>query len=150
MGNFSLILHSSLLLSSLLCNSEAWLKLSKPEYKLLESVDLMLLRRILDGLKPTPKEMIYLEVGIIPVMDVIGQRRLNILHYILNQEIHSTLFKVFEKQAQTRNKNNWVSTVCTDLAEIGLNVTFEVIQQMSRGKRKNTVKIHTEINQLEN
>ena len=93
MGNFSLILHSSLLLSSLLCNSEAWLKLSKPEYKLLESVDLMLLRRILDGLKPTPKE------------------------------IHSTLFKVFEKQAQTRNKNNWVSTVCTDLAEIGLNVT---------------------------
>ena len=66
--------------------------------------------------------MIYLELGIIPIMDLIRRRRLNFLHYILNQENDSILFKVFEKQAQNRNKNDWVSTVCTDLAEIELNV----------------------------
>ena len=49
------ILRSSLLLSILLCNSEAWLRVSKPELELLESVDLMLLRRILEAPKTTPK-----------------------------------------------------------------------------------------------
>ena len=61
-------------------------------------------------------------------MDMIRQRRLNFLHYILNQENNSILFKVFEKQAQNKTKNDWVSRVCRDLAEIGLNVTFEEIQ----------------------
>ena len=93
--------------------------------------------------------MIYLELGILPVGDMIRQRRLNFLYYILNQENESILFKVFEKQSQNRSKNDWVSTVCRDLEEIGLKVTFEVIQQMSRGKWKNTVKIHIENNALD-
>ena len=105
------ILRSSLLLSSLLCNSEAWFRVSKPELELLEYVDLMLLIRILEAPKTTPKEMIYLELGIIPVMDMIRQRMLNFLHYILNQENNSILFKVFEKQAKNKSKNDWVSRV---------------------------------------
>ena len=52
------ILRNTLLVSSLLCNSEAWYNLTNSEVKLLESVDLMLLRKILN-----PKEIFIWSLG---------------------------------------------------------------------------------------
>ena len=138
------ILRNSLLISSLICNSEAWFRISKPELELLKSVDLMLLRKILEAPKSTPKEMIYLELGIVHIREIIRQRRLNFLHYILNQENDSIMFRVFEKQSKNKSKHDWVTTICNDLEEIGLSVTFEEIQKMSRRKWKSMVKVVTE------
>ena len=142
------ILRNSLLVSSLLCNSEAWFKITKSELELLESVDVILLRSILEAPKATPKEMLYLELGVLPLGENIRERRLNFLHYILNQNSESLMFKVFEKQSTTRNKSDWVNTVCDDMEEVGLNVTFVQIQQMSKRRWKNMVKTYVEKNAL--
>ena len=78
------ILWNTLLVSSLLCNSEAWYNLTNSEVKLLESIDLMLLRKILNAPKSTPKEILYLELGCIPLKFIIQKRRQSFLQ--LNYE----------------------------------------------------------------
>ena len=49
------ILRNSLLVSSMLFNSEVWYNITKSELELLETVDLMLLRGILKAPNQTPK-----------------------------------------------------------------------------------------------
>ena len=71
-----LILRDSLLTSSMLCNSEAWYNLTISELNLLETVDEMLLRKLLNTPKSTPKEMLYLELGCLPYRVLIKKRRL--------------------------------------------------------------------------
>ena len=67
----AIILRNSLLVSSLLCNSEAWYNVTKAEMELLESVDVILLRSILRAPKATPKEMLYLELGCVPFRELV-------------------------------------------------------------------------------
>ena len=47
----------------------------------------------------------------------------------LNKENDSIIFRVFEKQAKNKSKYDWVTTICNDLEEIRLSVTFEEIQK---------------------
>ena len=124
----AILLRNCLLVSSVLCNSETWFNLTLAELELLESVDLMLLRTLLATPKSTPKEMFYLELGLLPFREIIRQRRLNFLHYILNQDAESIIFKVFEKQTQEKHKRYWVSCVLLDLEDVKLNPTFVEIQ----------------------
>ena len=67
----AIILRNSLLVSSILCNSEAWFNITKVELDLIETVDLMLLRNILRAPKSVPKEILFLELGILPLRDLI-------------------------------------------------------------------------------
>ena len=84
--------------------------------------------------------MLILELGVLPLRQIIKQRRLSFLKYILDQSPTSIIFKVFEKQCENRNKKDWVSAVITDLEEIGLHVNFEDIQKMKNERWKSTVK----------
>ena len=63
----AIILRNSLLINSILTNSEAWLGLSLAEVEQLEQVDESLLRKILEVGKGCPKEMLFLELGCIPI-----------------------------------------------------------------------------------
>ena len=132
----AIILRNTLLVSSILCNSEAWFNVTKSELELIETVDLMLLRSLLGAPKSVPKEMFYLELGVLPLREMIKQRRLNFLHYILAQESTSIISQVFQTQNENPSKNDWISTVKTDLEELELNVTFENIQKLSKENRK--------------
>ena len=136
----AIILRNSLLVSSVLCNSETWFNLTKSELELLETVDLQLLRTILGAPKTVPKEMLYLELGVIPLREMIRQRRLNFLYYILTQDKEAILFRVFEAQKNNRNRKDWVTSVTQDLEELELDVSFETIQEMGKEKWRNTVR----------
>ena len=85
------ILRDSLLVSSMLFNTEAWYNVTSSELDLLETIDLSLLRQILNAPKGTPKEIMYLELGLIPFRDLIRGRRLNFLHRILNEKTNSLM-----------------------------------------------------------
>ena len=84
--------------------------------------------------------MLFLELGVLPLRQIIKQRRLSFLKYIFDQSTNSIIFKVFEKQCENRSKKDWVSTVIADLEEIDLNVNFVDIQKMKQEKWKNTIK----------
>ena len=136
----AIILRNSLLVSSVLCNSEAWFNITKAELALIESVDLMLLRNILGAPKSVAKEILYLELGLLPLRDIIQQRRLNFLHYILTQGPNSIMLKVFETQQKYKTKKDWVTSIENDLKELDLNASFENIKEMSKAKWKSMVR----------
>ena len=146
----AILLRNSLLVSSMLCNSETWFNLTKADLELLESVDLMLLRKILGTPISTPKEMLYLELGLIPFREIIRQRRLNFLHYLLAQDENTIISKVFQKQKQEGHKKDWVARIKMDLDELRLDITFEEIQKTSKMVWRNTIRKYIEENAFRN
>ena len=124
----AMILRDSLLVSSMLTNSEAWYHVTEAELNFHETVDLMLLRCILKAPKATPKEMFFLELGCVPFRDTIRKKRLSFLHYILNEEPSSLVHSFFKKQFETRNKKDWVSTALDDLKKLEINLEFSEIK----------------------
>ena len=105
----AVLLRSTLVMISMLLNSESLLQKNISE---LEAVDKVLLRRILETPVSTGIPALYLELGCIPIKYVIIGRRIMFLHYILNCDTKS---KVFFAQRNSPIKNDWSSTVKEDL-----------------------------------
>ena len=74
-----MLLRDSLLLSSILYNAEAWYNLTNAELNLIETVDLMFLRKLMNAPKTTPKEMFFLELGCVPIRQIITGKRISFL-----------------------------------------------------------------------
>ena len=136
----AIILRNSLFVSSVLCNSEAWYNITNAELEYLETADLLLLRKILNAPKSTPKEMLFLELGCIRLRDIIKQRRLLYLHYILNEPIDSMIHKFLIIQLKSRNKKDWVTTVLKDLEELEIGLNFGEIRRMKKSMFQRIVK----------
>ena len=71
----ALVLRNSLLLSSLLLNSEAWVNLTDNDIRSLEQTDEILLSRILEADGNTSNAMKYLELGICPLRFEMKKRK---------------------------------------------------------------------------
>ena len=54
------------MISSMLFTSEGWYNLTEAELNLLETIDLKFVRKLLHAPMGTPKEMLYLELGVFP------------------------------------------------------------------------------------
>ena len=108
--------------------------------KLLETVDAILLRKILKAPKSTPIEMLYLELGCIPYQELVQQRRLMYLYYILNEDPKSMISKFFETQRKNPTRKDWVTTVKNDLEELKMDLTFEDIKVLRKNEFKAMIK----------
>ena len=136
-----IILRNCLLVSSVLFNSEAWYNVTNSELELLESIDLSFLRQLLKASKGTPKEMFYLELGILPFREIIRGRRLNFLHEILNEERNSLVSKFLKAQLKYKTKKDWINTVLEDLKYLELeNVTMEALRSMKKQMFRKLIK----------
>ena len=69
-----MLLRDSLLISSILYNAEAFYNLTDAELNLIETVDLMFLRQLMNVPKTTPKEMFFLKLGCAPLQQVITEK----------------------------------------------------------------------------
>ena len=140
MGEFyfeiAMILRNSLLVSSMLCNSEAWYAVSKAELDLLETIDVQFLRQILRSPKTTPKEMLFLELGCIPLRELIRKRRILFLQYIVKESPQSMMYKFLEAQLKNRKDKDWISLVLRDIQELKLNLELEDLKKMKNSKLK--------------
>ena len=132
----AMILRESLLVSSMIHNSEAWYNTTNREMDLLETVDLQFLRKVLNAPKSTPKEMLYLETGCIPFREIIRKRRILFLHYIVNESESSFLKKFLIEQIQTQKSKDWSYQVLKDIDQLGLDLTVESIKNMKKTRLK--------------
>ena len=123
----AMMLRDSLLTSSMLCNNETWYNITNSEMDLLETVDTMLLRKILNAPKSTPKEMLYLELGCLPYRSLIKNRRLMFLFNILHQDQNSIIYRFFESQKNHGTSKDWVRSVTQYLNDLNINKTFKEI-----------------------
>ena len=132
----SMLFRKSFLINSILTNAESWYGIKMEEIEILEQVDEMLLRKILEVGKSCPKEMLYLETGSRPIRFIIMSRRLMFLHYILNEEDNSLIKQVLQEQIKDPVKNDWILTVREDLEELEIGVDFKDIEELSKDSFK--------------
>ena len=90
-----LLLRESMFLNGILTNVECWYGLTDSEIGQLEQLDLSLLRQILNTPFSVPSEGVYLELGCLDIRTIIKARRINYLHYLVNQDPNSMLYKFF-------------------------------------------------------
>ena len=129
----ALLLRQIMLISVLLFNSETWLRLTKENMKKLESVDEMLLRKLLATPISTPKPALYLETGSIPLRYIIKKKRIMFLHHILTRQDDALITRVFWAQVHKPAKGDWCQVVREDLDSIGLTTTsFHDIAGMNK------------------
>ena len=141
----ALVLRSSLFLSSILLNSEAWMNYSEKEIRSLEQTDEILLTRILDCYSKTSNAMKYLELGVSPLRFEIMRRTVLFLQYILQQEKKSMIFQVFQATCDTPTKNDFVNMCLKYLKNLQIKLSFHEIEIMSKFSFKKLVKEKTKM-----
>ena len=70
------------------------------------------------------------------------------LHYILNQDKRSLIYKCFEAQMTTPCRNDWITTVEKDFEELEIMVELDVIQTQSKQQFNTFLKRAVEENTL--
>ena len=132
-------LRNAMLISSLLTNCESWYNVTIANIVTLEKVDEQMLRGILNAPRMTPKALVYLELGCLPIRYIIKSRRLMFLHYILSQSEESLLKKFFNAQMENSNKTDWTYQVQKDIKELEICLEIEDIKSMSKNKFKSHI-----------
>ena len=79
-------------MSTMLSGLEAWYGLTKDDIKKLEKVDIYYLQGVLNCSSQVPHEMIYLELGSLPIRYILMLRRILYLQQILKQENENSHF----------------------------------------------------------
>ena len=139
----AMVLRSSLLLSSILLNSEAWVNLSNNNIRSLEQMDESLLSKILECEGNTSNAMKYLELGVYPIRFELKKRKILYLQYILKQEKSSMIYQVLKATCDYPTKNDFVKTCQQYLDELDIKLSFEEIENMSKWTFKKLVKEKT-------
>ena len=81
-----------------------------------------------DAPQATPKEMLYLELGCLPIRHIIKNRRLSFLHYLLKEDPQSMVHRFLRTQIENRNTKDWTTTVLKDIEELDIKMNFEEIK----------------------
>ena len=127
----AMVLRSSLLLNSILLNSEAWGYLTHKNIRSLEQIDEDLLSRILECDRNTSNTFKYLELGIYPIRFEIMKRSIVFLQYILKQEESSMIFQVLKATIENPTKNDFGKTCSGYLKILDIQLSFKEMKEMS-------------------
>ena len=124
-------------------NSEAWVNLSDKDIRALEQTDEILLSKILGCDANTSNVFKYLELGVQPVRYEIMKRNILFLHYLLQQDKNSMIFKVLQATRENPVHSDFVLTCEKYLKQLNINITFEQLGVMSTWSVKKLVKEKT-------
>ena len=135
----ALRLREAIFLNGILTNSEIWYGLTRSEIEELESVDRLLLRRILSLPISTPKEALYLETGCADIETVIKGRRIKYLHYLANCDKNSMQYKFFKAQWDFPAKGDWTRQVQEDLSDFDIEENLSLLEEVSKASFKTRI-----------
>ena len=128
------------MLSSMLNNSETWINILESDITKLTMPDTLLQRQILSTSGNHSKVFMSLELGVVPVRNVIMAKRLNLLHYILNENTSSTIFQVYEVLKGDSRKGDFYSLIKRDFNDLKIDLNEESIRSYSKIQWKEYVK----------
>ena len=138
----AVLMRDSRLVNGILTNCDVWYGVSKEDVNNLESLDRNLLRQILNSPISTPKESLYLELGLVDIETIIKSRRINYLHYLCTRQESEMIFKFFTAQWKNpTNKQDWTEQVRSDLEEFGIPADLDFLKSRSKLASKNMVRI---------
>ena len=138
-----MVLRESLFMSSILLNSEAWVNYTERDVRILEQCDEIILTRILDCDGNTSNALKYFELGVLPIRYEIMKRKLSFLQYLLKEDKESMIYKVLKATQDNPLKNDFVLTCKKYMKILGIEFSFEQIEQMSKSSLKKVLKEKT-------
>ena len=116
------LMREGVLLGGLLTNAESWLNLTQKNVEELEKPDLILQRKVLSTKGNPSKVFMMLELGIVPIRFVLMKKRMQFLHYLLNEDQESMIRRVFETLKADSQKGDFIFQTNSD--KIALNIDF--------------------------
>ena len=93
-----MLFRKSLLINTMLFNSEAWHNISNAQVEAFEKVDESLLRGLVSGHSKLPLPALYLELGQVPIRYILATRRILYLQTILHREPDELIHRVYIAQ----------------------------------------------------
>ena len=84
--------------------------------------------------------MLYLELGVSTVWNIIRSGRLNFLQYTLQEEEDYLIYRFLNAQMETSVKNGWCLTAAQNIEVYKLGVNVNEIETMSESTFKALVK----------
>ena len=136
----AIIYRNSYLISSILSSSEVWYGITQNEYEQLEKVDEMWIQNLMECSSSVPKDLLYLELALLPIRFIIQTRRLLYFHHILQQKKESLLHRFFMAQLSNPTSRDWVSQVLEELEDLSINLQIDEIEVMKKSLFKKIVK----------
>ena len=91
----------------------------------------MLIRKITRAHSKTPVDFLYLEMGCVPLKNIIQSRRIMYLHYLLNRNENNMIYKCLKAQMNDPKKNDWYSDVENDLKMFKIDSSCEELKMLS-------------------
>ena len=146
----AVILRNAFLISSMISSSEVWYNITENEYRQLERTDETLIREIFNCSSQVTHEMLYLELGVLPIRFLIKMRRILYLEQILKQRIQNSLiYRFFIAQMTEPTNNDWATQVMKDINDIKLEMELKDIEEVKSEEFEKVLKKKIRISAFE-
>ena len=136
----AITMYNSVLISTILYNSQAWSNLTKADIRKLEVIQLKYLKRIVRAPQSTTKSFVDLEFGVLPLEYMIHMRQLTFLHHITSLCENDPVKRMFEVQKTLPFEKNWANNVANLLIKYKLNSIYKNIDKLSKASWTKIVK----------
>ena len=138
------VLREAILINGMLTNAEVWYSLGKSEISQLEQVDHIFLRKLFAAPSSVSIEILYLEMGIIPISILLKSRRVMYLHYLANLSEDDMLHKMFLTQWKYPVRGDWTEQTKQDLKDLDIQISLDQLKSKSKGSFKRFLKKKTQ------
>ena len=124
----------------MLSNSEVWYSLTKKDTDLVEQIDEMWMRNLFECSRNVAKDLLYLELRVVPISFIIKARKQMYLHHILQRPENFLPYRFLIAQLKSPTNNDWSSKVLQEQEqEVEIPYSLEDIIKMSKSKFKSVV-----------
>ena len=113
-----------------------------------DTIDRILIRNILNAHSKTGIEWFYADCGKLTVKSILQIRRLMYLWHVLSRDRTELISRIYQTQNNQNCTGDWVRLVEADKIELGIDLTDQEIQGVSKNVFKRYVKKKVEISHL--
>ena len=139
-----ILLRNSMLISVITSNLEVAMNLTAKEIKMLDDIDMRLLRAGMMVSAKSSRCLLLLELGLVSVKYILKRKRLGYLHYLLTSEDQNLAKMVLQEQVRSPKQWEWLSQVKKDLKDLKIELTISQLASLSKLKFKAILKEATE------
>jgi hypothetical protein len=136
----SLLLYRALFLSSVIFNSQAWRNLTEKNFTQLQSLQLRLLRKLVDVPQSISSSFLFLELGVLPIKYEIHQRQITFLHHITNLNEDDPVYMLYENMKRLPSERNWLNDITSSAETYGIDISENTLKTISKDAFKQKVK----------
>ena len=138
-----LLLRQTVLLSSLLFNTESVGNYTESDINAMEAVDNIFLSNLITKRQKTSISFLHLETATLPIRFILASRQVNYFHHIITRDSSELINRVFRSMVKSPLPGDWIHRLYKSLTLIGMTYDEEFIKSFSKQSFKKYVKKKT-------